>query len=64
MPATCETCKFFSPATGRQKTGYCRRFPPQVFFSEQQDVEYSAFPEVGKDAWCGEHDIGPKSEEK
>lgn len=43
----CGKCRFYDPK-GRN----CRRFPPQVW--ETENSGGSAFPRVEEDEWCGE----------
>lgn len=61
----CETCKYFYPEDGDDKSGVCRRFPPHVVATikglpdkPQGEPEYnfrSVFPPMLRTGWCGEH---------
>ena len=48
----CQSCAFFD----REKNddvGFCRRYPPSMFFLGDDDFE-SLFPITGLAEWCGE----------
>ena len=48
----CQSCAFFD----REKNddvGFCRRYPPSMFFLGDDDFE-SLFPITGLSEWCGE----------
>ncbi|WP_191085655.1 hypothetical protein [Roseococcus microcysteis] len=60
MPATCETCRWWSkPPNGlpRGSDGFCHRFPPQMVMALAMDrIEPRAeWPRVSALQWCGEH---------
>jgi hypothetical protein len=51
MPA-CQSCSFFEGEL-KEDLGYCRRYPPTLLHTGDDDYE-STFPVVGRGDWCGE----------
>lgn len=48
----CSTCRFFKDIGPREDYGFCRRFPPSVRGTDNNEI----FHHIGSwvDAWCGE----------
>lgn len=54
-PECCAKCKFSVPVSG-QPQPECRRMPPTVtaFQNARGIMNYTSFPRVMPDYWCGE----------
>jgi len=60
MKQTCENCKFFYCKYEDQRPNFatCRRFPP---IKDPRYHEFTIFPNVKHDIWCGEWKLGGKT---
>jgi hypothetical protein len=55
----CSNCFYFEEGTktniyGKFEVLCCMRFPPQVFYNSYVQQNYSVYPSVKKNYWCGE----------
>jgi len=48
---SCAACVFFAKA---RASSVCRRYPPQIAFTDSATVNRSAYPFVNEIDWCGE----------
>ncbi len=57
MPPTCATCRYWDKdPTGGGDFGWCHRYPPQLLGkSKNYGEDFSLFPLVMDNEWCGEH---------
>jgi hypothetical protein len=58
---TCSTCRFYDPLFSGGDDGLCRRYPPRVIGDDGDAT--GIFPEVMRNAWCGEYAKGRRQNE-
>lgn len=62
MEKQCENCRFMRRAEGKQKGMYqCHLHPPVLLASGSSHV--TRWPEVDKNAWCGDYKQNPDEDE-
>jgi hypothetical protein len=61
----CENCKFWLANIEGGFYGSCRRHPPTrlALVTSCESEEFSRFPDVVKDQWCGEWRVSDDTEE-
>lgn len=51
----CLNCRFWKTQNETSNWGTCHRYPPNIIFDVNRELNTEFFPETNGGTWCGEH---------